>query len=499
MTKQYSNAVLLSFYRKIVEKGIFMANGFLISKESRKGYENTLPITEDYALFYNSPESLHHVESEKGEALVCHGYLFDVRNPYKEVKSTLEALLDSDNMEEDFSYLNGHFILIHIKDEKATVRTDAVSLTPVYYSESSCWISNDEEITEGPHSVITPGTHLCLPDMEVENEPEVPIKLSEDKKEVLLLDLVKDQYVFFEDKDLYCHFRSNLSTKALLSILHPVLFKQHMIVFSGFSDEKSLHQVNGKRIAREYRMEYQEKKMDEVSDLQESGQSTEKKFIARSTLMNLKQLESSKERYQNTNAALSKHLYVYDPFNVPAIQWIIKSLNRKGSDPNRRIVSHLHPSLDFYDFASAMTLQQINNRLRRKLESLEEKEQLSYSFVNEAKTYGYEVSTNLYGKVGQKELMVYPLSSTISKEEEFTVSFDKEDKGLLFIESYFDNPKNAHRIKVEINDQQYQIDEFLSGKFMEIEGKVSIKMNYARDYSAKSWQKAGKLLIREVD
>lgn len=70
---------------------------------------------------------------------------------------------------------------------------------------------------------------------------------------------------------------------------------------------------------------------------------------------------------------------------------------------------------------------------------------------------------------------------------------------MILVESYFNNPKNAHRIKVSLNGEITNIDEFLNGKFINAESQIHIIMNYERDYDATSWQKAGKLTIKELE
>jgi len=70
---------------------------------------------------------------------------------------------------------------------------------------------------------------------------------------------------------------------------------------------------------------------------------------------------------------------------------------------------------------------------------------------------------------------------------------------MILIESYFDNPKNAHRIKVEVNGERHDIDTFLHGKFINVSSEVCLRMTYERDYDAASWQKAGRMTIKEID
>src|SRR5699024_6233679 len=194
---------------------------------------------------------------------------------------------------------------------------------------------------------------------------------------------------------------------------------------------------------------------------------------------------------------------IYDPFNVIAIQEIIYRFSDSSSfDPLTRIVKILHPAIDFYDFASGETLMQKYARLKKKnLKMSEElkKVVVNQEFLSEAEDNGIYVSENLDGKVLDKGITVQPASQTISKEDIFEVNYVKKGYGMILIESYFNNPKNAHRIKVELNNEIFNIDEFFEGKFIKVNSDINIKMHYERNYDAASWQKAGRITVKEID
>jgi len=94
---------------------------------------------------------------------------------------------------------------------------------------------------------------------------------------------------------------------------------------------------------------------------------------------------------------------------------------------------------------------------------------------------------------------VYPASHLISKDDIYEMTYVKNGPGMILVETYFNNPKNAHRIKVELNNDLFNIDEFLEGKFIQAGSEINKKMYYERDYDAASWQKAGKITVKEID
>src|SRR5699024_1047603 len=119
-------------------------------------------------------------------------------------------------------------------------------------------------------------------------------------------------------------------------------------------------------------------------------------------------------------------------------------------------------------------------------------------FLRNTSDAGIEVSDNLDGQVLEDGVTFYPANQNISKEDVFEVTYKKTGQGMVLVESYFDNPNNAHRIKVNLNGEESNIDEYLNGKFINVESEIHIVMKYERDYDAASWQKAGKLTIKEM-
>src|SRR5699024_680112 len=194
---------------------------------------------------------------------------------------------------------------------------------------------------------------------------------------------------------------------------------------------------------------------------------------------------------------------IFDPFNVRIIQeWIYNYNDNKTFNPLNRIVKILHPTIDFYDFASGTTLLQKYDQLLAKNRRLREESKNSiknFEFIQEAKEEGITLSNNLDGQLEDNGITVYPSSVQISKDDVFEIEYIKKGQGFILLETFFDNPKNAHRIKIEMEDEVYDIDEFLEGKFINVDNILKLKMYYERDYSAASWQKAGRIKIKEID
>src|SRR5699024_6296176 len=193
----------------------------------------------------------------------------------------------------------------------------------------------------------------------------------------------------------------------------------------------------------------------------------------------------------------------YDPFNVLAIQEIIYSFNDAAVfNPLTRIIKIMHPSIDFYDFAEGVTLLQKFTKMKKQNQKMSEelnKVVVNQEFLREAEAHGIKVSDNLDGKILDKGITVHPASHLISKDDIYEMTYVKNGPGMILVETYFNNPKNAHRIKVELNNDLFNIDEFLEGKFIQAGSEINKKMYYERDYDAASWQKAGKITVKEID
>src|SRR5699024_6777583 len=206
-------------------------------------------------------------------------------------------------------------------------------------------------------------------------------KLSDERIERTILDLVSNQYKYFLDKNLTLNFRRNKMNKAIISILRPVLMDQTLNLRE--NDDTTLKIVNW--ITREYKMDLLNEDMEASTTYLANTHLMDYKFYMKKNELseydldefnNLYNLDSEflKGRSDIEYNLLDKLNYrndpkpqlIYDPFNVIAIQEIIYRFSDSSSfDPLTRIVKILHPAIDFYDFASGETLMQKYARLKK--------------------------------------------------------------------------------------------------------------------------------------
>ncbi|WP_052256869.1 hypothetical protein [Salinicoccus sp. YB14-2] len=493
-----------------------MLNSFEVSNHKNEDFSFSHMYEKDIIINYNH-KSIFNIVSQGSKTISCYGYTFDVRNPKSTTEETLENLLSNDNIEEDIKFLNGHFIIIYNIDGKWQLVTDAVSITPIYVDfDNKSIVTKPGEQNSIP---LNSNIRLRLNDFSVERIAIPSNSITDERIERIILDNVKEQHKYFTDKDFTLNFRRNRMIKALITILQPALFNKTLNLRQ--DDEDTLKV--GKWIARDFQMNL-------IDNDSESGT----QFICNAHLMNYKYynenevslnagnkadfLEKSllddeklQNRYPleyNLNHKLKyrneeKAQLIYDPFNVRVIQERIYSYrDSKSFDPLNRIIKILFPMIDFYDFAGGVTLLQKVNQLKAKNDKLQKEMKSSnkkVKFIHEARKQGIEVSHNLTGQLNDDGITVQPVSSNISKEDLFEVNYTKSGQGLILVETFFDNPKNAHRIKIVVNGEESNIDEFLEGKFVNVDSKLDLKMYYERDYNTASWQKAGKIKIKEVD
>lgn len=492
-----------------------MLNSFEISHEVNDDYSYNYKLNDDLVISYHHADIFNSVDKDDS-TIISYGYCFDVRNPETDMTATLNTFLNNqDNIMENIKYLNGNFILLFNLDGSWKLITDAVSITPVYFDAVKALVTVDD-IGELP--TLNGASILNLEDFTLSRIDMAVNKLSDERIERTILDLVRNQYKYFLGKDLTLNFRRNKMNKAIISILRPVLINQRLNLRE--NDDTTLK--IGNWIAREYKMEIlAENEQPSTTYLANTHLMDYKFYMKKNELSedeldefnNLYNLDSEflKERSGIEYNLLNKLNYrndpkpqlIYDPFNVIAIQEIIYRFSDSSSfDPLTRIVKILHPAIDFYDFASGETLMQKYARLKKQnLKMSEElkKVVVNQEFLSEAEDNGIYVSENLDGKVLDKGITVQPASQTISKEDIFEVNYVKKGYGMILIESYFNNPKNAHRIKVELNNEIFNIDEFFEGKFIKVNSDINIKMHYERNYDAASWQKAGRITVKEID
>ena len=493
-----------------------MLNSFEISHEVNDDYSYNYKLSDDLVISYNHEDIFNSVSKNDG-TIISYGYCFDVRNPETDITATLNTLLNNqNNILENIKYLNGHFILLFNLDGSWKLITDAVSITSVYFDAVKALVTVDDT-DELP--TLNGASILDLQNFTLSRIDMAVNKLSDERIERTILDLVSNQYKYFLSKDLTLNFRRNKMNKAIISILRPVLINQTLNLRE--NDDTTLK--IGNWIAREYKMELlAENEQSSTTYLANTHLMDYKFYMKKNNELAEDELDKFNDLYNLDNEFLKarsgieynllnklnyrnelKPQLIYDPFNVMAIQEIIYRFSDASNfDPLTRIVKILHPAIDFYDFASGETLMQKYARLKKQnLKMSEElkKVVVNQEFLSEAEEKGISVSDNLDGNILEKGVTFYPASQMITKDDIFEVTYRKETPGMVLVESHFNNPKNAHRIKVELNNEIFNIDEFLEGKFIKTDTDINIKMYYERNYDAPSWQKAGRITIKEID
>lgn len=493
-----------------------MLKSFEISNKLNEDFSYNFKMSDALTFNYNHENIFNSVKYE-GKILISYGYCFDVREPKTEVKDTLTSLLENaEDILESMKYLNGHFVLLFNVDGNWKLMTDAAGITPVYFDKSKMTVSTENtEVL----SALNGFTVLNLEEFTITRTEIASNKLTDERIERIILDLVSKQYKYFLDKELTLNFRRNKMNKAVISIMHPALIDQTL----NLRENDDITLKLSKWISREYKMDVLPQDTNPSTDyLINTHLMDYNTFINKDIDLSAEEITEFNDLYQlngdylQSRTAIEYNLLnnlkyrnevkpnlIYDPFNVIAIQEVIYDFKESSDfDPLQRIIKILHPAIDFYDFSDGSTLMQKYTKLKKqnKKMSAELKEvKFNQEFLSDAAVNGIIVSDNLDGKLIDKGLTFHPVSSKINKDEIYEVTYTKNESGMILVESYFDNPKNAHRIKIELNDEQFNIDEFLEGKFIQVDKEINIKMYYERDYNAASWQKAGKITIKEID
>lgn len=493
-----------------------MLNSFEISQSINEVYTYSYKFKDDLIINYQH-EEIFYIATKEEHTIACYGYCFDIRNPQNETSITLNELLEEGNLKDDIKYLNGHFILIYNTAGKWKLLTDAVSITPIYIDMEHKEVST---ASKGENSLsLNSNIEINLNDYSISRLEKPKNKLTDERIERIILDAVTNQYKYFEDKDLTINFRRNKMNKALISILYPSLRGKEL----NLRQDDEISMKVGKWLVRDYKMH-----------LLEQEEKSSSNYICNVHLMNYQTYrnndinlsEEELEQFKKENlledkettkwSALEYNLknnlkyrqedkpeLIYDPFNVRIIQeWIYRYNDIKTFDPLNRIIKVLHPTIDFYDFASGLILTQKYDQIVASNKKLKEEVKNSiknFEFIQEANKEGIKLSNNLDGQLQENVITVYPASVQISKEDVFEIEYTKKGHGLILLETFFDNPRNAHRIKIEMNEEVFNVDEFLDGKFINVESTLRLKMYYERDYSTASWQKAGRIMIKEID
>lgn len=501
-----------------------MSYEYKISENKDEHFKYNYQIKENFYLNYRNKDYFWKVSNEN-EHLICFGYCFDVRNPKLSVEETLENMLDSQKFIQDINYLNGQFLLIHNNGGDFLLYNDASCLTPVYFSKDSKVITNNYD---SAYSMIplNPNYNLNLNTFTVERFNSLESYEGIDVERLIekFYSLLKSQYIFFKDKNLNILFQADNYHKAIFSILSPTLSNQNILVRK--LDEKGHNKKFGEVFSKEFSMNYFDiQEGDEFPTVE--GQN----FMARNNLSNFKALYNKKnanisneilistydirdkntflfnyelnliDNYNLSNKQYSEIFLMYEPLNAREIlNLFIEISKRQKFNANLYIIEQLKPSLNFYNFTNGQTLRDINLELKQENFDLKSNSISSQNqkFLINVKLSDFRVSQNLDGKLKKDELIVFPSKQRIKKNTEYTIEYKNNEEGLIFIEGFYKNEKNAKRITVIVNNEEYNIFDFYGGRYFYFDGKIEIIFKYSQDYDHLSWQKAGTLRVKKM-
>lgn len=157
----------------------------------------------------------------------------------------------------------------------------------------------------------------------------------------------------------------------------------------------------------------------------------------------------------------------------------------------------IHPSLNF---SYEKTLRDVNYELKKENEELKRKGMFSQNqkFLLNVKLSNFKVSQNLDGKLKDQEIIVYPANQKIKKDIDYKIQYKSNEDGLIYIEGFYKNKKNAKSIEVSVDNEEYSIVDFYGGRYFFFDGEMNISIKYTQNYDHLSWQKAGILRVKKV-
>lgn len=494
-----------------------MSYNFAISRYELRGYEHSVKINEEFSFYYDTKEYLTSVSKSETE-LICYGYCFDVREPKTHVKDTLANILSKESINNELNFLNGQYILIIINGEKVNISIDATSLIPVYYSESKKLITNDvnhSSLEKISIEIMNPILKFELNTFQFFRDEPQPTSLDNGQIEQEIIKLVENQHIYFGDKEFTVQFKSNNYSKTLLSILQPSLFNNYISI-SG-NDITDKNKKYGQLIAKEFRMKFLQADIENLKEIIHSRNAHSNLYIAKNNLFAFKNFNDNKttkvsnkkqnyemnimHRKRGQSVELAKIGLLYDPFNVRQIQhYLVEYDETNDFNPITLITKTLHPSLNYYDFASDGTLTEINRKLKKQVEQLKENKitAKNQKFLLDTKASDFRVSDNLDGRLKDDGILVHPGSQKIKKNDDFVIIYKNPGEGLIYIESFCKDKEQSQYIKLDINGELYNLDEFLDGALINIESVINLAIKYEKDFNSLKWQKAGTILVRKM-
>lgn len=502
-----------------------MSYNFKISAKTDDEYNYNYQINKKTILNYNK-ETYLNVFNKDGRKIICYGYCFDSKNPYLSQQDTLQNLLENNQVEKDLIQLNGHFILLYCENDKLTLYTDASSITPVYFSKESrivCNIVKDTKdyIVLNPNYKLDISTYIVSRFFAYNDYDDLSTEMLENE----FVTLLRNQYKYFEDKNLNIIFQADNYHKSLFAILGPTLVNKNILVKK--IDSKGFNIKFGEIFSNEFTMNYFESQegeneyplTDGINILSRNNLSNYNAIYSKrnsglenTLLETVYESQSENQRkfnfelnlidnYRISNNDYSEHFLIYEPLNVRELLNILMNLNKRDDfNANLFIISTFKPSLNFYNFTSGNTLREVNLDLKQ--ENMELKgnsiSSRNQKFLVNVKLSNFSVSQNLDGKLKKDEILIYPARQKVKKGTSYKLEYKGDFEGLVYIEGFYKNKNNARRIIVKINGENFNIFDFYGGRYFYMDGSMDIEIKYTQDYDSLSWQKASTLRVKVI-
>lgn len=502
-----------------------MSYKFKISSEIDQSYGYNYKL-KDQLIFNYSRQDYFHEYSNQTNTVICFGYCFDIRKPQENSEKTLEYLVNADDFKETINYINGHYIIIKISDKEVTLYTDASLMTPVYFSKKFGIVTNNYN-SDLDLLNFNPNYKLDLINFSIDrfytlnNFREIETEKLYDN----FTNLLRNQFKYFIDRNLNILFQADNYHKAIFAVLGSGLAFKNIVVRR--FDDKGLNTDFGKQFSKEFHLNYYEMQDGEEGFPLVQGSN----YLARNNLSNFKAIylkentdiddekiietysinEENREHfnyefnlianYIKSNIELSKDFLLYEPLNARILLNIFIELNkREDFNANLFIIGELKPSLNFYNFTNGKNLREVNLQLKN--ENLDLKSNSisaqNQKFLMNTKLSNFSVSQNLDGKLKKEEILIYPAKQKIKKGTEYILEYKNIEDGLIFIESFYKNEKNARRIQVIVNNEKYNIYDFYQGRYFYTDENLKIIIKYTQDYDHLSWQKAGTIKVKKI-
>ncbi|AKG73421.1 hypothetical protein [Salinicoccus halodurans] len=502
-----------------------MSYQYKICEKKDEAYGYSFSLDENLVFNYNTDDLFSIVEDNK-ISIICYGYCFDVREPELLTRDTLKSLYrDINDIEKEIQYLNGQYILIVQKNEDIYLYSDGSALVPVYILKNDNIITNIISNSNEAYYRLNPNFKFNLKTfmiqrLQCQNNYE---NLNDENLVSYLMSLISNQYEYFIDKKIDIRFQADNYHKALFAILSPILANKNMIVEE---NSTTINDYFSELFANEFRMNI----IRDLEVTEKNKESDNNRFIARNNLSNFKALYIKKNKQlknqkmltlyndkndlelynyemnlmeinNKSNLELSDKYLIYEPLNVREILNVFIELqNRTKFKIHQEVINKFRPSLYYFNFTKGKTLREINQELTEEITDIKNNgiSTENQKFLLDVKRSNFRTSQNLDGKIKNNELITFPSNQKIKKGNEYIIDFINHTEGLVYIEGFYKNEKNANRIIVTVNGEIFNIFDFYKGRYFYHNGKTRVTVKYMNDYNNLSWQKAGTLLIKQA-